>query len=179
MARRNDLSGIKPIKTSVAVGEKRRKQVEFVLGIALLVVIVAGGILLYSRNKQTQARVAGASTSSEVDALRAEIDNLNKKIDEVNQNIDAARSVVVETETTQVAADNSSADSGASVSSQVNINTASLDELDSLPGIGPTYAQRIIDYRKAQGSFRSTDELQNVKGIGPKTFEKLKDLVTI
>ena len=62
---------------------------------------------------------------------------------------------------------------------KVNLNTATLAQLDTLPGIGPAYAQRIIDYRTASGPFASIDQLQNVKGIGPKTFDKLKDLITI
>lgn len=62
---------------------------------------------------------------------------------------------------------------------KININTASADELDLLPGIGPVYAQRIIDYRKKNGPFKTISEIQNVSGIGPKTFEKLKGLITV
>ena len=65
------------------------------------------------------------------------------------------------------------------VSSKININTASAAELDKLPGIGPTYAQRIIEYRESKGGFKSISEIQNIKGIGPKTFEKLKDMIEI
>lgn len=61
----------------------------------------------------------------------------------------------------------------------VNINTASLDELDTLPGIGPTTAQRIIDYRNENGPFGSIEDIVNVSGIGPATFEELKDLITV
>lgn len=64
-------------------------------------------------------------------------------------------------------------------SGKVNINTASAAELDTLPGIGPAYAERIISYREEHGSFSSIEELQEVSGIGPKTFEKLKDMVSI
>ncbi len=61
----------------------------------------------------------------------------------------------------------------------VNINTATLEELQTLPGIGATRAQQIIDYRQANGGFKSIDELQNVTGIGPATYEKLKDWITV
>jgi competence protein ComEA len=54
-----------------------------------------------------------------------------------------------------------------------------LAELDSLPGIGPVYAQRIIDYRNANGGFKNIDEVKNVKGIGEKTFEKFKELISV
>ena len=61
----------------------------------------------------------------------------------------------------------------------VNINTASKKELDALPGIGEVLAQRIIDYRSANGPFSTVDELTKVKGIGEKTLEKLKPYATV
>jgi competence protein ComEA len=61
----------------------------------------------------------------------------------------------------------------------ININTASLAELDSLPGIGPITAQLIIDYRENKGPFKSIEDIMNVSGIGPKTFEEIKDLITV
>lgn len=62
---------------------------------------------------------------------------------------------------------------------RVNVNTATKEELERLPGIGPTLAQRILDYREAHGGFRSVDELRKVSGIGPKKFEELSGLVEI
>jgi competence protein ComEA len=62
---------------------------------------------------------------------------------------------------------------------KININTANEEELQTLPGIGPAKAQAIIDYRKNSGGFKSIEELKNVKGIGEKTYEKLKNLITI
>lgn len=61
----------------------------------------------------------------------------------------------------------------------LNINTASAEELQTLPNIGARMAQRIVEYRKVHGNFSSVDELQKVKGIGTKTLEKLKPFVGI
>ena len=62
---------------------------------------------------------------------------------------------------------------------KININTASLAELQTLPKIGPKIAQRIIDFREENGKFASITDLLKVKGIGEKTFEQLKDLITV
>jgi len=61
----------------------------------------------------------------------------------------------------------------------VNINTATLEELDTLPGIGPTTAQKIIDYRTTNGPFAAIEDITNVSGIGPATFENIKTLIKI
>lgn len=61
---------------------------------------------------------------------------------------------------------------------KVNLNTATLAELDTLPGVGPVMAQHIVDYR-AQHGFRSVDDLRHVPGIGDAKFAQLKDLVTV
>ena len=64
-------------------------------------------------------------------------------------------------------------------SNLVNINTASQQELDTLAGIGPALAQRIIAYRTVKGPFTKIEDIQNVSGIGPVTFEKIKNMITI
>lgn len=64
-------------------------------------------------------------------------------------------------------------------SNLININTASSNELMSLPGIGEVKAQAIINYRETVSAFRSVEELKEVSGIGDKTFEKLKALITV
>jgi competence protein ComEA len=65
------------------------------------------------------------------------------------------------------------------IPAKVNINTASLEELESLPRIGPAIANRIIEYRNTHGRFKSIEEITKVKGIGKKTFEKIKDMITV
>lgn len=61
----------------------------------------------------------------------------------------------------------------------VNINTATVEELCTLPGIGPITAQRIVEFRNERGRFSAVDELEQVKGIGPKKLAKLRSLVTL
>ena len=61
----------------------------------------------------------------------------------------------------------------------LNINTASAEQLDKLPGIGSAYAERIIKYREENNGFKSIDEVTNVKGIGKVTFSKMKPYITI
>lgn len=78
-----------------------------------------------------------------------------------------------------------SADTGAGSTAQapgsgaVNINTADASELESLPGVGPAIAQRIIEHRERNGPFASVDDLQDVPGIGPATLEKLRDKAAV
>lgn len=64
-------------------------------------------------------------------------------------------------------------------SPQVNINTASRQELESLPGIGPALAERIIEYREKNGPFLTPEDIKNVSGIGEKKYEQLKDRIII
>jgi competence protein ComEA len=61
----------------------------------------------------------------------------------------------------------------------IDINTATADQLASLPGIGPTTAQRIVDYRTENGPFARIEDLLNVPGIGPATFDNIRDLITL
>jgi competence protein ComEA len=69
--------------------------------------------------------------------------------------------------------------SGLSEEGMVNINVATVTELETLPGIGPSLAQAIVDYREMNGAFDQIDDIQDVSGIGPAKFDGLKDLITV
>jgi len=68
---------------------------------------------------------------------------------------------------------------GSSSGNQVNLNTATQAELETLPGIGPSKAIAIIEYRETTGKFQQIEDLKNISGIGDKTFEKLQDSITV
>jgi competence protein ComEA len=67
----------------------------------------------------------------------------------------------------------------AAPSAPVNLNTATQAQIETLPGIGPKVAQRIIEYRQKNGPFKKIEDLMNVKGVGEKSFLKLKPYLTV
>ncbi len=67
----------------------------------------------------------------------------------------------------------------AKIGNKVNINHANKSELDTLPGVGPALAERIIEYRQTNGSFRDIDELKSIPGIGSSKYEKIKEKISI
>ena len=62
---------------------------------------------------------------------------------------------------------------------KVNINKASQEELDSLPGIGPSTASKILEYRKQNGNFKNIEDIKEVSGIGESKFEKIREMITV
>lgn len=67
----------------------------------------------------------------------------------------------------------------ATAKAAVNVNQATVKQLEALPGVGKVTAEQIVAYRTQKGAFASVDDLGNVKGIGPKTLEKLRPLVAV
>ncbi|MGA9752274.1 MAG: helix-hairpin-helix domain-containing protein [Acidobacteriota bacterium] len=65
------------------------------------------------------------------------------------------------------------------IEGKINLNSASAEELDALPRIGPKVAQRMVEYRTAHNGFKTVDELRNVKGIGPKLLEAIRPYLTL
>ncbi len=157
--------------------------------ILLTAIILSGGYLFWKeggRSKET--KVAG---NKQIAKLEERIQNLEQKNEELELKVNNQTANIKSTETTEqsVATTNDSGIvAGATASNsgkattptgKVNLNTATSAELDTLPGIGEAYAARIIEYRTSHGGFKSIDEIKNVKGIGDKTFEKLKDKISI
>ncbi len=83
----------------------------------------------------------------------------------------AAHPVLLEQAVSSAASTNSGA--------RININTATVDELDKLPQIGVTMATRIIEFRQEYGSFKKIKDIMKVEGIGESTFNKIRDLITV
>ncbi|MCY8971950.1 helix-hairpin-helix domain-containing protein [Bacillus atrophaeus] len=82
-------------------------------------------------------------------------------------------------EPTQSANANASVQNGAGKEALVNINTASLEELQAISGVGPSKAEAIIAYREENGKFQAVEDITNVSGIGEKSFEKIKSAITV
>jgi competence protein ComEA len=116
------------------------------------------------------SRVADAVTRAGGPTPKAQIElvNLAARVADGEQIIVPRRGVV---------AGAVGAPAGGAASGPVHLNSATLEELDALPGVGPVTAQKILDYRHAHGAFGSVDELDAVPGIGPARLETLRDLV--
>ena len=71
------------------------------------------------------------------------------------------------------------ATASASSGAPINLNTATAAQLESLPGIGKSTAERILEYRQKNGNFKKIEDLMNVRGIGEKSFLKMKGLITV
>jgi competence protein ComEA len=74
---------------------------------------------------------------------------------------------------------NSNVSPSPSMKGKININKASVQQLDTLPGVGPSIAQKIVEYRSSRGDFKSIEELNNVSGIGDEKYKDIKDLITV
>ena len=86
---------------------------------------------------------------------------------------------VVKNNSSEIVSNDNSNQGGASKTSQININTATIEELDTLPGVGEATANKIVNHRSENGEFKSIEEIKNVNGIGDKKFEEIKNLICI
>lgn len=138
------------------------------IGIALVIISLVGGILLMVKKGASASNVDQNLLVEEKEKKISELENELSNLKKENEDLKASQS---QNEQSSVTSEQ--------VSGKININTASAGELDSLPGIGPAYAGRIIEYRQSHGGFKTLEEVMNVKGIGQKTFEKFRDQITI
>lgn len=97
----------------------------------------------------------------------------------VGRNADRTQIQLADIPTKPAATESSPPEDNAGPAAQVDINTATLAQLQTLPGIGQTLAQRIIDYREANGAFTDVAQLTNVEGIGAKKLEAMIDYITV
>lgn len=150
-------------ETAVDAGERKRSE---------LTVHVAGsvshpGVVLLAEGDRVIDAIAAAGGP----LPEADLERLN-----LAQVVQDGQKITVpvkgEGENTQTGATDSTGE-------RINLNTSSRRELEELPGIGPTLAERIIAYREKKGGFSSVEELKQVSGIGEKKFEEIRDLVEI
>lgn len=147
-------------------------------------------LVVYNKDKVNKSsnnsnKTNNLNKSSKVNANTSISNEADEKNIKPEYNIDVAlenNESVIEKEkniTTEVVKPNDNNDESTSINKLVNINTAGVKELSTLTGIGEAKAQKIIDYRKANGGFKSIDEIMKVKGIGKATYEKFKANITI
>ena len=86
---------------------------------------------------------------------------------------------VVKNNASEVVSDGNFNQAESSKTSQININTATIEELDKLPGVGEATANKIVNHRSESGEFKSIEEIKNVNGIGDKKFEEMKNLICV
>lgn len=119
----------------------------------------------------------GARINDAVDAAGGFTDNADKDSLNLAKLVEDGEQIMIPAKGGAESAAGSS--SSATNNGKVNINTADLATLQTLNGVGPSTAQKIIDYRNANGKFKSIDDLKKISGIGEKTFAKFKDQICV
>lgn len=151
-----------------------------VVALGLMVLILGSGLWLSLALSPATPQIVNNTICDDQTNNLAKIKELEGKVVSLEATAAQTSNTVSPTPAASSTSKSSGKIAGATTTSgMVNINTATLAQLDTLPGVGPPTAQKIIDYRTAHGNFKTIDEIINVKGIGPKTFEKMKSRLTI
>ncbi len=163
-----------------------------VIGLLIAVILVGGAVFLYRETCRPHAEEIAISPPSPEISVYVEGEVVNPGIytlengDHVADAIEAAGGFTLDADQSSVNLSATPKDGAqihvyraGEVPQKVNINTAEVWLLESLPGIGETLAQRIVDYRIANGYFQGIDDLKQVDGIGAAGFEKIKDKIAV
>ena len=145
--------------------------------------VISPGIV----NLETNSRIQDAIDSADGLTENADLTNVNlayvlsdgQKIYIPNKNDNGNLSIISGDDGDAIIKDNFSSGLSDNSNLEININTATQTQLEELPGIGPSTALKIIEYRNKHGKFNSIDDLKNVSGIGEKKFESLKEYVSV
>lgn len=148
--------------------DNRRPELETVLQISIIAVGFITALLI----------IAAAYSSSPVEIINV-YGQTTQVVQPNVQTVSGSNSQAATQQATTTASSQGSVMQQVLAEGSININTATADELDGLPGIGPVMSARIIEYREENGLFKTVDELKSVSGIGEKSFEKLKEYITV
>ena len=144
-----------------------------------ITVFVCGSV----NNPDVYELTAGSRVINAIDAANGFSDDANTQSLNLARILNDGEQIFVPSVNSNENVDNAYRMSGAQSESlgatRVNINTATAEQLDALPGIGPAIAQRIVAYRNSHGSFKSLEELKNVEGIGDKKYKALEDSILL
>ena len=133
------------------------------------------GVYKFAREARVSDALDKAVPQSDADILGLNLARLLKD----GEKIEVPGKVVDQKESVNNGAVTPRKPVAAAARARVNINRAGAGELESLPGLGPALAERVINYRKDKGLFTSEEELKNVSGIGEKKYQKIKDLISV
>lgn len=170
-------SGSSSSKSTQRAGDKESAKVEAAYVDIDGAVVTPGVYRLTTAQRISDAIDAAGGLADDADI--SSVNRASKIIDGQKIHIPRAGETVIAPEVSDAASGGSAGTASTSSNGLVNINTAGSAELESLPGVGPSTAQSIIDDRTQNGPFASTDDLMRVSGIGEKKFEKLKGKICI
>lgn len=119
-------------------------------------------------------KVAGTTKKADLNGI-----NMAIKLQDEMHYIVPRIGEVVKDSASEVVSEGNFNQAESSKTSQININTATIEELDKLPGVGEATANKIVNHRSENGEFKSIEEIKNVNGIGDKKFEEMKNLICV